>query len=51
MEPLAGGRTKLMHGEDFSGLLVPLLGGTLKATEVGFAQLNEALKTRAEGKA
>ena len=51
LEPLSGGRTKLTHGEDFSGLLVPLLGSTLKATVVGFGQLNEALKTRAEGKA
>ena len=51
MEPLAGGRTKLTHGENFSGQLTLVLGGSLKPTEVGFTQMNEALKTRAEGKA
>lgn len=40
--------TKLYHGEEFQGLLVPLLGGILKKTEQGFISMNEALKKRAE---
>lgn len=49
LEPLpdAGG-TRLTHGETFSGLLVPLMGGMLDATEQGFERMNAALKTRVE---
>jgi hypothetical protein len=43
-----GERTTLVHGEDFSGLLVGILGGALDATEKGFQAMNVALKTRAE---
>ena len=39
----------LEHGEHFSGLLVPMLGGMLKASEEGFHQMNAGLKSRAEG--
>ena len=48
LEPLAGGRSRFIQSERFSGLLVGLLGGTLAATERGFQQMNEALKRRVE---
>lgn len=48
IEPLEGGRTRFVQSERFSGLLVGLLTSALSATERGFAQMNEALKRRAE---
>jgi len=36
------------QSERFTGLLVPLLGGALEATERGFQAMNVALKRRAE---
>ncbi len=45
-----GGRTKLRHGEEFSGLLVgPLTAGHLARTRDGFMIMNKALKLRIEG--
>ena len=44
----ADGGTRLRHGETFSGLLVPLLGGPLDRTEKGFAAFNRALKDEVE---
>ncbi|KAG2498653.1 hypothetical protein HYH03_003399 [Edaphochlamys debaryana] len=41
-------KTVLHHGEDFRGLLVPLVGGMLKNTEKGFLAFNEGLKKAAE---
>lgn len=49
LEPLPDGGTRFHHGERFSGLLVPLLGGLLRATEQGFTAMNQALKAKAEG--
>lgn len=50
LEPLAEGRTRFVHREEFSGLLVPLLWRTLETkTRRGFTQMNEALKQRAKG--
>ena len=46
----AGG-TRFDHGETFSGLLVPLTGAVLAATEQGFLAMNEKLKARAEAAA
>jgi hypothetical protein len=43
LEAVAGG-CRLHHGERFSGLLVPLFGRMLDATEQGFGALNQALK-------
>jgi hypothetical protein len=40
--------TKFIHGEKFSGLLVPLMGGALKKTKEGFRLMNEALKRECE---
>jgi hypothetical protein len=45
----ASGGTRFAQSEAFSGLLVPLLGGALAATEQGFHDMNAALKVRAEG--
>lgn len=50
LEPARDGRTRLIHGEAFSGLLVPLVmgAGALEATRAGFTAMNEALRLRAE---
>ncbi len=42
------GSTTFVHGEKFSGILVPLLSKILGNTIKGFNQMNEALKNRAE---
>ena len=44
------GTVRFVHGEVFSGFLVPLVfrGSMRAATERGFAAMNEALKARAE---
>ncbi|MCI4065585.1 SRPBCC domain-containing protein [Micromonospora sp. R77] len=47
LEAAAGG-TLVRHRETFTGLLVPFLKRTLDRTELGFDQLNRALKERAE---
>ncbi len=48
VEPLTG-RTRFVHREHFTGLLVPLLSGMLDgATRRGFEAMNEALRQRAE---
>lgn len=44
------GSTKFIHGEKFSGILVGLMGKTLAKTELGFKQMNEALKKECESK-
>jgi hypothetical protein len=49
LEARPGGGTRFHHGEAFGGILVPLFGSLLKATEKGFVAMNEALKTKAEG--
>lgn len=48
LEPLAEGGVRFVQSERFSGALVPLFGRTLRQTEAGFAQMNAALKQRAE---
>ena len=51
LQPLdAGQRTRLRHGENFSGLLAPLVWAFLKA-QLGpsYAGFNEDLKQRVEG--
>jgi hypothetical protein len=49
IEPLAERRTRLLHSEVFSGLLVPLLWHNLETqTRQGFEAMNRALKTRVE---
>ena len=50
LEPLADGRTRLHHGEEFRGLLVPLLGGVVRDAEAGFGEFNRALAERVAAK-
>jgi hypothetical protein len=51
LEELPGGRSRFAHSETFSGVLVPLLGTTLRRTEAGFTAMNEALRRRSEERA
>ncbi|MCY9783895.1 SRPBCC domain-containing protein [Nocardiopsis sp. EMB25] len=44
----SGDGTVLIHRETFTGLLVPLVKGTLKRTEEGFVEMNRALKKLVE---
>jgi len=46
----ADGSVRLMHGEVFSGMLVPIFfrGALRRGTELGFQAMNHALKQRAE---
>jgi hypothetical protein len=49
IEPLGGGQVRLVQRERFSGLLVPLVRGSLdRHTLPAFEQMNQALKRRAE---
>lgn len=49
LEESAPGRVRFAQHETFSGLLVPLYARfRLAATRLGFAQMNEALRSRAE---
>ena len=48
---LDGPRTRLIHGEKFTGLLVGPFRATLAATQAGFEAMNAALKARAEATA
>ena len=51
LEPLDSGRTRFVQAERFSGVLVPILGKSLGKTQLGFEQMNEALKRRVEARA
>ena len=42
------GSTTFVHGEKFTGILVPLFAGILVKTEKGFQLMNEALKEQVE---
>lgn len=44
--PVSNTQSKLVHGEVFTGCLVSLLSKTLKNTELGFRQMNEALEKK-----
>jgi hypothetical protein len=48
LEEIGRDRTRLTHGESFSGILVGMFAGTLSATQDGFEAMNAALKQRAE---
>lgn len=45
---LFNGHTKFIHGEIFSGILVPLLSKVLNKTKDGFELMNKALKEKCE---
>jgi len=51
LDAIGDGRTRVTHGELFSGLLVGFLGRALDATEAGFNAMNAALKLKAEQRA
>jgi hypothetical protein len=48
IEPLEDGGCLFTHSERFSGILIPLLSGSLEATEEGFHLMNQAIRDRAE---
>lgn len=51
IERLPGGASRLIQAESFSGILVPFFKGMLnKKTRCGFEAMNNALKSRAEGR-
>jgi hypothetical protein len=50
LKPEANNKTLLIHGEYFSGILVPLFKSMLKSTKEGFELMNLALKRRVEAK-
>ncbi|WP_166350416.1 SRPBCC domain-containing protein [Phytoactinopolyspora limicola] len=48
LEPTPDGGTRMIHGEKFTGILVPFAGSALDVTD-NFVAMNEALKARVEG--
>jgi hypothetical protein len=46
LEPTPHGATRFTQAEMFSGLLIPLMRGTLHDTKRGFAAMNQALNER-----
>jgi hypothetical protein len=48
LKDLGNGTTQFIHGERFSGILVPLFGGILKKSKQGFELMNAALKKQCE---
>jgi len=47
--PIDAERTRFVHGEDFSGILVQTMGRRLTETARGCVGMNKALKRRVEG--
>jgi len=50
LESLKKDQTKFIHGEKFSGILVPLVGKMLDKTKKGFQLMNESIKNECERK-
>jgi hypothetical protein len=51
IEPTGEGRVRLVHGEEFNGIFLPLLWTRMKPrVEQAYAAMNHALKWRAESK-
>ena len=48
LEVLENDKTKFIHGEKFSGLLVPLVCKMLDKTQKGFQLMNESIKKECE---
>jgi hypothetical protein len=48
VEPLEDGRSRFVHGEVFSGVLITLIGRLLLRGEPNYQAMNDALKARAE---
>lgn len=51
LEELSDGHTRLHHGENFKGLLLPLIAKSIKRSEPLYKAMNNALKERIEQKA
>jgi hypothetical protein len=51
IEPLAGGHCRFHNGEHFTGVLLPLVKGTLKNAPELYRAMNGALKRRVEDRA
>ena len=49
LEEVSANRTRLVQGENFTGILVRFSGRTITRAARGFVYMNEALKRRAEG--
>jgi hypothetical protein len=47
---LGDGRTRFVHGEDFSGIFVKFVTGMFTDVARGFVFMNQALKRRVEGR-
>lgn len=47
LEPILDNRTRFTQGENFSGILVGVLGGMLATTQAGFESMNKALSREA----
>ncbi len=50
LEFLGNDKTKFIHGEKFSGILVPLVGKMLDKTKKVFQLMNESIKNKCERK-
>ena len=50
LEPLPDGKTRFRQIERFMGPMVLFMGGMIKKTEVGYHQMNRALKERVENR-
>ena len=48
LEEMGAGRTRFIHGENFSGLLVPFMEKILDNTKKGFSMMNLELKKQCE---
>lgn len=48
LEEISAKRTRFIHGEKFSGLLVPFMGKLLDNTREGFVLMNKTLKKECE---
>src|SRR5688572_4758198 len=46
LEAVAPGKTRVVHGENFSGFFLRFMGRTLTLTARGFVYMNQALKKR-----
>lgn len=46
LEPAEDGTTRMVHGERFTGLLVPFMGSLIAETEQSFEAMNAALGER-----
>jgi hypothetical protein len=51
LEPAGEGRTRFLHGERFTGLMIPFMGKTIEKVTRGYGLMNDALKARVEGRA